>query len=253
MRGRAISGCLHGCARVRRSCAGCASAPRAVRPRGGRQDARHLRQPCGQAARSRPAAYDVLTPTMKAGMSRQQWSSGDIPVYPYPAAGQRFHGWTIQYRTRDELALELILSPTAKYQGKLGQILFHVYLHPAKGRWLVDSFMPGATFAPIGKPGVVQAARDFQANPSARHLQPRQQGQADEPAAHQRQVRDRPVRGHPARPARARGTGHRREHPLPPSRRRARAVHGKPPAYMPVWIWNSDASPIVSRRSSSRR
>ena len=28
--------------------------------------------------------------------------------------------------------------------------------------------MPGATFAPIGKPGVVQAARDFQANPSAK-------------------------------------------------------------------------------------
>ncbi len=25
--------------------------------------------------------------------------------------------------------------------------------------------MPGATFAPIGKPGVVQAARDFQAQP----------------------------------------------------------------------------------------
>jgi len=112
-------------------------------------------------------AYDVLTPTMKAGLTQKQWSSGEIPVYPYPAAGRRFHGWTIQYRTRDELALELILSPTAKYQGKLGQILFHVYLHPAKGRWLVDSFMPGATFAPIGKPGVVQAARDFQANPSA--------------------------------------------------------------------------------------
>ena len=119
--------------------------------------------------RHNPAAvYDVLTPTMKAGMSRQQWSRGDIPVYPYPAAGQKFHGWTIQYRTRDELALELILSPTAKHQGKLGQILFHVYLHPGHGKWLVDSFMPGATFAPIGKPGVVQAARDFQANPSAR-------------------------------------------------------------------------------------
>src|SRR5262245_13164769 len=113
------------------------------------------------------AAYGVLTPAMKAGMSRQQWGRGDIPVYPYPAAGQRFHGWTIQYRTKDELALELILSPTAKHQGKLGQILFHVYLHPAHGQWLVDSFMPGATFAPIGKPSVVQAARDFQANPSA--------------------------------------------------------------------------------------
>jgi hypothetical protein len=113
------------------------------------------------------AAYDVLTPTLKAGMTRQQWSHGEIPVYPYPAAGRHFHGWTIQYRTRDELSVELILSPTAKYQGKLGQILFNVYLHPAHGKWLVDSFMPGATFAPIGKPGVVQAARDFQANPSA--------------------------------------------------------------------------------------
>ena len=113
------------------------------------------------------AAYDVITPTMKAGMTRQQWSHGDIPVYPYPAAGRHFHGWTIQYRTKDELSVELILAPTAKYQGKLGQILFNVYLHPEHGKWLVDSFMPGATFAPIGKPGVVQAARDFQANPSA--------------------------------------------------------------------------------------
>ena len=37
------------------------------------------------------AAYDVLTPTMKAGMTRNQWNRGDIPVYPYPAAGKRFH------------------------------------------------------------------------------------------------------------------------------------------------------------------
>src|SRR5437762_4729948 len=56
------------------------------------------------------AAYDVITPTMKAGMTRQQWSHGDIPVYPYPAAGRHFHGWTIQYRTRDELSVELILA-----------------------------------------------------------------------------------------------------------------------------------------------
>ena len=113
------------------------------------------------------AAYDVVTPTLKGGMTRAQWSHGDIGVYPYPAAGKRFHQWTIQYRTKDELSIELILAPTARHRAKLGQILFNVYLHPSHGRWLVDSFMPGATFAPIGKPGVVQAARDFQANPSA--------------------------------------------------------------------------------------
>jgi hypothetical protein len=113
------------------------------------------------------AAYDLITPALKGGMTRRQWAHGDIGVYPYPAAGHRFHQWTIQYRTKDELSVELILAPTARYRAKLGQILFNVYLHPSHGRWLVDSFMPGATFAPIGKPGVVQAARDFTANPSA--------------------------------------------------------------------------------------
>jgi len=113
------------------------------------------------------AAYDVVTPALKGGMTRAQWAKGDIGVYPYPAVGRRFHEWTIQYRTKDELSVELILAPTARYRAKLGQILFNVYLHPSHGRWLVDSFMPGATFAPIGKPGVVQAARDFAGNPSA--------------------------------------------------------------------------------------
>ena len=112
-------------------------------------------------------AYGVITPALKGGMTRAQWAHGDIGVYPYPAAGKKFHQWTIQYRTKDELSVELILAPTAKYRAKLGQILFNVYLHPSHGKWLVDSFMPGATFAPIGKPGVVQAARDFTANPSA--------------------------------------------------------------------------------------
>ena len=98
-------------------------------------------------------------------MTRGQWTHGDIGVYPYPAAGTRFHEWTIQYRTKDELSVELILAPTKRYQAKLGQILFNVYLQPSHGRWLVDSFMPGATFAPIGKPGVVQAARDFTGEP----------------------------------------------------------------------------------------
>ena len=113
------------------------------------------------------AAYDVVTPALKGGMTRAQWANGDIGVYPYPAAGHTFHQWTIQYRTRDELSIELILAPRAKYRATLGQILFNVYLHPVDGRWLVDSIMPGATFAPIGKPGVVQAAKDFTATPSA--------------------------------------------------------------------------------------
>ncbi|MEK6273748.1 MAG: hypothetical protein AABM30_00245 [Actinomycetota bacterium] len=111
------------------------------------------------------AAFDVVTPAMRGGMTRAQWSRGSIPVYPYPAAGQHFHQWTIQYRTSKELAIELLLSPRPSSEGKVGQFLFHVYLQPAHGRWLVDSFMPGATFSPIGKPAVVQAGADFTASP----------------------------------------------------------------------------------------
>ena len=110
-------------------------------------------------------SYDVVTPLMRGGMTRAQWSRGSIPVYPYPAAGRRFHQWTVQYRTTEEIALELILAPNARNKKKLGQFLFHVYLQPRDGRWLVDSFMPGATFSPEGKAPVVQAAGDFTATP----------------------------------------------------------------------------------------
>lgn len=110
-------------------------------------------------------SYDVVTPALRGGMTRAQWTKGSIPVYPYPAAGRQFHEWTVQYRTKDEVAIELILAPQARYKRKLGQFLFHVYLQPRNGRWFVDSFMPGATFAPEGKAPVVQAAADFQASP----------------------------------------------------------------------------------------
>jgi hypothetical protein len=110
-------------------------------------------------------SYDVVTPALRAGMTRAQWSRGSIPVYPYPAAGRRFHEWTVQYRTKEEIAIELILSPNARNRKKLGQFLFHVYLQPRNGKWLVDSIMPGATFAPEGEAPVVQAAGDFGATP----------------------------------------------------------------------------------------
>src|SRR5437016_13335747 len=57
------------------------------------------------------AAYGVVTQTLRAGMTRKQWSRGDIGVYPYPATGNRFHAWTIEYRTRAEIAIQLELMP----------------------------------------------------------------------------------------------------------------------------------------------
>jgi hypothetical protein len=108
------------------------------------------------------ASYDVVTPALRGGMSRKQWSRGSIPVYPYAARGLH-HGWTVDYVTRDEVGLELLLQP--RRGSRLGAIMFKVYVQPVHGRWLVDSFMPAATFAPEGGPAKVRALPDFSPQP----------------------------------------------------------------------------------------
>jgi hypothetical protein len=106
------------------------------------------------------ASYDVVAPELRAGVSRKAWAKGDIPVYPFPAQGRTFHAWNILYVTREEVALELQLMPRPK--SEVGPIIFHIYLRPVHGRWLVDSFMPIATLAPLdAKKTRVRAVTDF--------------------------------------------------------------------------------------------
>lgn len=106
------------------------------------------------------AAYGVVAPELRPGMNRKQWSSGNIPVYPFPARGQT-HPWNILYVTREEVGLELELLPRPHSQQ--GPIIFHIYLRPVGGgRWLVDSFMPVATLAPLdAKHSKVRSVRDY--------------------------------------------------------------------------------------------
>jgi len=107
------------------------------------------------------AAYGVVAPEMRPGISRAQWArGGDLPVYPFPARGKT-HPWNVLYVTKAEVGLELELIPRAG--SKQGPIIFHIYLRPVRGgRWLVDSFMPVATLAPLGKGKTkVRSVRDF--------------------------------------------------------------------------------------------
>ena len=53
------------------------------------------------------AAYGVVAPEMRPGISRKQWSRGDIPVYPFPARGTT-HPWNVLYVTREEVGLDEI-------------------------------------------------------------------------------------------------------------------------------------------------
>lgn len=110
--------------------------------------------------RSHPElAYEVVAPEMRPDMTRRQWRGGDIPVYPFPATGKT-HPWNILYVTKDEVGLELQLMPPET--SKQGPIIFHIYLRPSHGRWLIDSFMPVATLAPVNaKHSKVRSVRDY--------------------------------------------------------------------------------------------
>src|SRR4026207_2411124 len=94
------------------------------------------------------ASFDVVAPETRPGITRKQWARGDIPAYPFPARGTT-HPWNILYVTKEEVGLELELIPR---QGapEAGPILLPIQPRPVcGGRWLVDSFMPVATLAPL--------------------------------------------------------------------------------------------------------
>jgi hypothetical protein len=47
------------------------------------------------------SSWDVSGPSLRAGMTREEWSSGDIPVTPYPAARHGQGAWdVVNSRTR---------------------------------------------------------------------------------------------------------------------------------------------------------
>jgi hypothetical protein len=109
------------------------------------------------------ASYDYVTPQERGGLSRAQWAKGDIPVYPYPARGTTWHGWTLDYALPNEVAFELVLAPRAG--SKVDPVAFSASVKKIHGRWLVDSFYPAASF--LGSESRVVGPRDFAAPPMA--------------------------------------------------------------------------------------
>jgi hypothetical protein len=107
------------------------------------------------------SSYDLVTPQMRGGMTRAAWAKGDIPVYPYPARGTNWHGWTLDYALKNEVAFELFLQP--RRGSKLDPISFSGSVKRVHGRWLVDSFYPAATFN--SKTERVVGPRDFGPTP----------------------------------------------------------------------------------------
>jgi hypothetical protein len=104
-----------------------------------------------------PAAYDLVTPAFRGGVSRAGWNRGDTSIYPYPARGSSWHGWTLDYALKNDVAFELFLQP--RRGAKVDPASFSGEVKKIGGRWLIDSFYVAATFS--GKTNKVVGPRDF--------------------------------------------------------------------------------------------
>jgi hypothetical protein len=118
------------------------------------------------------AAYDLVTPAMRTGISRRAWAHGTTNVMAYPARGTRFHGWTVDLAQPGYAMVDLLLQP--RRHAHQGPMIFTVELRRIHGRWLVASFIPSASFAGAEKTGSMQAFADYgplaSKNPKPKHV-----------------------------------------------------------------------------------
>ena len=106
------------------------------------------------------AAYGVIDSQLRGGLSKEQWAKAVLGVYPYPARDVH-HPWNLDYFEGNEVGADLMLQPPLSNR-KVGPIMFKIYVDRIGGRWLVDSFMPVATFAPLNAHKTkVRSVRDF--------------------------------------------------------------------------------------------
>jgi len=102
------------------------------------------------------SSWNLVTPELRAGISRSAWDKGNLPVYPYPARGTTFHDWTVDFASPNEVDFELMIG-----RSKTDSIQFTGTMKKLHGRWLVDSFNPAATFS---AGGTVVGPHDFTAS-----------------------------------------------------------------------------------------
>ena len=88
------------------------------------------------------SSWEITAPSLRQGMTRSQWASGDIPVVPFPVAAAK---WWLDYSYPREVGFKVGLFP--KKGSDVRATIFFIDLKAfgrGKGQqWLVESFVPG--------------------------------------------------------------------------------------------------------------
>ncbi|HEY7018807.1 MAG TPA: hypothetical protein VH297_10110 [Gaiellaceae bacterium] len=97
------------------------------------------------ARKDQADSWAVVTPNMRQGYTRKQWSTSDaLPIVPYPIDSIDRVSYALDYATNQEIMLDVGVA--AKPELKLRAVTFMLALAPvgdgANKRWLVDYWMP---------------------------------------------------------------------------------------------------------------
>lgn len=86
------------------------------------------------------AAYPLVGPYLKGGMSLAQFRKGSIPVQPYPAANAKSAKLVVKSSHKSNLLLEVVLNPR-KGSGVKRPLGFFLGLDRISGKWLVNYWL----------------------------------------------------------------------------------------------------------------
>jgi hypothetical protein len=100
--------------------------------------------PAAVLRRDTQTAYELSTPNLRAGASRDEWDKGEIPVFP-ASVRPPFTGWKLNYSITNNVNVDLMLR-TTKQEKEISAYSYNVDLKRIDGRWRVESFYPVAQF-----------------------------------------------------------------------------------------------------------
>ena len=93
-------------------------------------------------------SYEITHPTLRQGLTRAEWLTGNIPVQPYPATALETATFKTDISKPNEALLEVALLPKAG-AGVKPQV-FYIGLKKVNGEWLVDLWVPrGSAAVPV--------------------------------------------------------------------------------------------------------
>lgn len=114
-------------------------------------------------------AWGIAAPSLREGMTRADWQTGNIPVVPYPAQALLVAKWRLWYSYADRVGFEVGLfpKPRAIERATTFTLELTAFGRGSRRHWLVSSWAPAPVLTPPpdSEPSSLVAAVPVRASP----------------------------------------------------------------------------------------